>query len=607
MATNKKIQTTELDFDGIKQNLKTYLQGQSEFSDYDFDGSGLSILLDVLAYNTHYNALYTNLAINEAFLESASKRSSVVSKAKELGYTPNSAKCATAVVGVTFINNSLNAPSFAEIPRYSTFSSNINGSTYTFYTTESHVAQRSNNQYIFNNIEIKEGTYLEFRYTISAGTKIVIPNTNVDISTLRVYVQDDVESSTITTFNLADTIVNVGSTDPIYFIKELDNGLYEIEFGNGVVGKALSVGNIVDITYIVCNADAPNGAASFSYNGPLPGSSEAFVNTQTIAIGGGAAESIDSIKWNAPRMYAAQNRAVTADDYRVLINSMYPGIKSISVWGGESNNPPVYGKVFIAIVPNDGGVLEQADKDYILDDIINPRKALSVTPEFVDPEYIKIGLDVSFYYDPQMTTRNANDIASLVLQVLQDYNTTSLNTFGGVFKHSRLSTLIDQAEPSITSNITTVKLYKEIIPIFDTSATYNIQLSNPIYNSGVPEESISSTGFYCTDSEELCFIEDVPVPNSTTGNLALFYVNNSSQKIIVKTVGTVDYLSGTISIVNLTITGLLSTPLTVIIAPQSYDVVAARQQFAIIDFDFVTVTPVADISTQPYTFTSSRS
>ena len=246
MLPNKKIQTTELDFDGIKNNLKEFLRGQSQFSDYDFEGSGLSILLDVLAYNTHYNALYTNLAINEAFLDSASKRASVVSKAKELGYVPRSATTATATVNVTFINNAIDAPDFIQIPRSTLFKAKSGESTYNFYTVESKIAYRQDNQYIFENLELKEGVLLENRFIVQAGSSrsYLIPNANVDLSTIRVNVQETAQSSTSETFVRAETLLEANSTSKVFFVKETDNALYEIEFGNGIVGQALSAGNV---------------------------------------------------------------------------------------------------------------------------------------------------------------------------------------------------------------------------------------------------------------------------------------------------------------------------------------------------------------------------
>lgn len=608
MTVNRKIQSTELDFDAIKENLKEYLRGQSQFSDYNFEGSGLSTLLDILAYNTHYNSLYTNLAINEAFLDSASKRSSVISKAREIGYTPYSSKCATAIINVIMVNTQISAPDFIEIPRGTPFLSTVNGTTYSFYTVDTNIAYKNDIMHIFqfNNIVIKEGTLLQYQYIADVNNRsFLIPNPNVDTSTIKVTIQDNPQSSNITTFVNANNIINIDSESPVYFLKEIDNGFYEIEFGNGIIGKSLNAGNQINIEYIVCNQDAPNDAKTFTYNGEVLADYQISTFTVAPAFGGSGPESINSIKWNAPRSYSAQNRAVTEDDYKALINSMYPDNRAISVWGGESNDPPVYGKVFISIVPKSKDVLSDDDKQYILDNIINPRKVLSVIPEFVDAIPLKIGLDVSFYYNPLRTTKSSGDISNLILQTINNYNINTLNTFGGIFKHSRLSTLIDQADPSITSNTTTVSLYRELQPNINVNSSYNISINNPLQNSGIPGDSIISTGFLCSDSKEICVIEDIGDNNTTTGTLRLYYHDINGQKIVIRNIGTIDYSKGEIIIIDLNITGL-PTPLVFTIKPKSYDVLSTYQQVAMIDFDRVTITPILDTVSQPYKFTSSR-
>lgn len=608
---NRRIQTTELDFDQIKSNLKTYLQGQSQFSDYDFEGSGLSVLLDVLAYNTHYNALYTNLAINESFIDSASKRASVVSIAKELGYTPASARCATANVSVAMVNSQLTAPSTIEIPANTSFSTTVNGASYTFYTVESYIAPLIDGQYLFPSVTLREGTPLQFRYTYTDGLQITIPNPNVDISTVRVTVQENAQSSTFDVFSASNTILNLTSTSAVYFVKELDNGLYQLEFGNGVIGRQLAEGNVVNISYMTCSADAPNGARTFLYQGTLPVNTTAFVSTTDAASGGAQPESIESIRWNAPRAYAAQNRCVTIDDYKTIVTSLFPEALAVSVWGGEENTPPEYGKVFLSIVPRTTDFLSEDQKAFILQTIINPRKPVTVTPVFVDPIYLKLELNVSYYYNPQLTTRNSGDITSLVTQTINTYNTNTLNSFGSVFKYSQLSNLIDRSEQSITSNITTIKLHREVTPIYGTVASYTVNLGNPVYNSGVAEESILSTGFYTPDGPDLdtpCYIDDLPVggEDAGVGVLRLFYYNTSGDKVVIKNVGTVDYTKGLISITAVNIVSLYASAWTLIIKPESNDVASIQHQFVEIDPLLLTVTPVIDNPAEPYKFTSSR-
>lgn len=604
---NNRIQTTELDFDAIKENLKNYLKGQSQFSDYDFEGSGLNILLDVLAYNTHYNALYLNLAVNEAFLDSASKRSSVVSKAKELGYVPRSASSATAVVDIMMLNDQLTAPSTATLPAYSPFTSIVDTTTYTFYTTEAYTAVRSGNQYLFPDVILREGSFLQYRYEIIDNTSINIPNGNVDLSTLTVSVQETAQSSATEVFVRSTTILNVDANSAVYFIKENEDGTYTVEFGNGVVGKQLSSGNVVTISYLVCNDEAANGAGTFTFAGTAPANTTVYVTTTTTANGGAVAEDVDSIKWNAPRAYAAQNRCVTAEDYKTIITSNYPGIKAIAVWGGEDNTPPEYGKVYISVVPKDTDFLTEAQQQYILDYIVGPRKPLAVTPVFTNPTYLKIQLDVAFYYNPALTTRSVGDLITIVQDTILDYDAANLKSFGDVFKMSRLSGLIDNSETAITSNIMTLKLHRGVTPVYNIVSGYTINIGNPIYNSGVGEQSVLSSGFYSAETTEVCYIEDQPLGEaSTTGNLRLFYINSSGAKVYLRNVGTIDYTAGIISIADLNVTGLFETSWNFVIKPQSNDVASLQNQFIEIDPTLLTITPVIDTPTKTYTFTSSR-
>lgn len=607
MATNRKIQTTELDFDGIKTALKTYLQGQEQFSDYDFEGSGLTTLLDILAVNTHYNALYTNLAINEAFLDSAAKRSSVVSKAKELGYTPKSATASTAVVTVLMLNDQINAPTTVEIPVYSPFTTQVNGKNYTFYTTSSSTATRDGNQYIFSGVELKEGQFLQNTYVYSSGAPIVIPNKNVDRSTITITVQENAQSTTLETYVESTTIINLDPTSLVYFIRELDDQTYQIEFGNDILGKSPSAGNVITISYLVCAQDAPNGASSFTYGNTLPTSTTAYVVTQTAAAGGAAPEDIESIRWNAPRAFTTQNRCVTLSDYQTIIKSMYTPTRSVSVWGGETANPPQYGKVFIAVVPQSMENLTTSEKNYVLEQIVNPRKPLSITPVIVDPTYLRLTVHTTFYYNPRLTTRSASDIQALVRQTIVDYNNTYLSEFGGVFKFSKLGTLIDASEPAITSNITTILLHREITPTYGILSEYKVNLGNPVYDSGVAEESILSTGFIPADTTQTCYIDDIPANDGTgTGTLRMFYLTTNNEKIFVKNVGIINYVKGLIEINDLNITRLAGEVFELKIKPQSNDVAGTQDQFVTIDPTEIVVNAVAESAYKSYEFTSSR-
>jgi len=610
MASNKKINVTELDFDNIKSNLKNFLKGQDQFQDYDFEGSAMSVLLDVLAYNTHYNALYNNMAINEMFLDSARKRNSIVSLAKMLGYTPRSASCAKAIVTVS-VSGGTNSPATVTLPAYSEFTTNVDGTQYTFYNTGSVTAARSNNAYTFTDLEITEGRPLSFKYVASAGSRYIIPNSNVDITTLKVRIQENSTSSMYETWSNTETIVNATSVSKAYWVKEIDDGLYEITFGDGNIGRALDVGNVIHLDYFVSSLDAANGARSFSYNGgTILSGAQVSVTTTGIATNGSDKEANDSIRFNAPKFYAAQNRAVTPDDYKALIYANVPEAKSVSVWGGEDNNPPVYGKTFICIKPKDATKLTSVQKAAITSSILSNRNVVSVIPEIVDPEYINIALNIAVYYNEQDTTRTAAEIATLVRQTVISYNDSDLQTFDGVFRFSKLSKLIDETDPAIVNNITTVLLRRKMTPRYNVSAQYLLNMINPIYYSGVAEESFSSTGFYIAGSDQVHYLDDDGVRY-----VRLFRLGTNATKIIVNDqIGTIDYTKGIIDIKNLHITALADVDFELSIAPQSNDVVSALTQVAEIATDHLKITAIADKTASGdlrggynYQFTSSRS
>lgn len=586
---SKKIQTTELDFDAIKQSLKTYLQGQAEFSDYNFEGSGMSILLDVLAYNTHYNSLYLNLALNEAFIDTASKRASVVSKAKELGYTPKSAKCSTAVVNITVIDESIAAPSYLEIPAYSVLNCTIDSKTYNFYTTQSYIAYKDSSQYFFENVTIKEGTLFQYSYEYSENGSYIIPNSNVDTSTLTVTVQENALSSETVVFTNSDTIIDIDGNSNVYFLKENYDGYYELEFGNGDIGKQLEVGNYITIRYLISSLDTANGIGSFSFNN----FSNSFVSTVDASFGGTSQEDIESIRWNAPRYFTTQNRCVTANDYRNIIKALYD-VKDVNVWGGETMTPPQYGKVFISVVPKTTPVLTEDEQNYILNNIIAPRKSLTITPEFVDPTYINIEIAVKYFYDPALTTRSAGEISTIVLQTIEDYNQKNLNTFSGIFKYSRLTSDIDNSEPSITSNSMTIKLHRALTPIYGVDSSYTVELGNAVKNSHTFEEAVISTGFYIKDNSNVCFIEDNPPISGSIGTLRMFYRDSLNNKTYIGDVGTIDYSKGLINIKNITITSLYGNEFKLIIIPEINDVVSNKNQFVQIDISNVSIIPTID-------------
>lgn len=600
---NKRITTTQLDFDQIKINLKDYLKGQDQFQDYDFEGSSLSILLDILAYNTHYNALYTNLAVNESFIDSASKRSSVVSIAKELGYVPGSAACSQATIDFV-ISGYTDPDQIFELPKYTPFSTTVNNVQYNFYTTESYTAYKSGTTFTFSDIVIKEGTPLNFKYTVQNGQKYVIPNANVDLATLKVSVFDNASTANYTAYTRAENLLELDNTSTVFFVKEIEGQFYEVEFGNDVVGKAVQNGNVVVLEYLTCNTTAPNSAKSFNYQGASINGT-VLTTTKIAAASGALPEDIDSIRWNAPRAYTTQNRCVTLEDFKSVIYQYYPNTQTVNVWGGESNVPKSYGDVFISVKPKNKDFLTQEEKTHLLSDVIGPRKAVTIHAKMVDPEYIYVALDVAFYYDPKLTTRSVYDLVTLVKSTIVDYNNVHLVRFDGILKYSQLLRDIVDTEKSISSTIVTVKLHREITPLFNQAPNYVVNLVNPIYNSGVPEESILSNGLNVYAQDNVCYIDDFPTESSKIGALRLFFYNNNVKQFI-KYVGTVNYETGVISISDLILTGVVDGTFTLTIKPQSNDVVSVRNQIVYIKDSLVNVQAVVDTPADNYKFTSSR-
>jgi hypothetical protein len=605
MTNNKKIRTTELDFDAIKSNLKTHLRGQTEFQDYDFEGSGLSVMLDVLAYNTHYNALYNNLAVNEMFLDSASKRDSVVSLAKMLGYMPKSATSATAIVDVV-VNTQAGGTTLLTLPAFSTFSTKIEGVTYTFYNNQTYTAT-GNTSFTFSNVTLTEGIPLDNTYQVSDGVRFIIPNSNADLTTLQVKIQDSQFSSVYETYTLANNLTSVNDQSKIYFIKEIDSGLYELTFGDDVNGKRLSSGNIVHLSYFVSNLDAANGARLFSYTGAsLLSGSTISVNTISPASGGSSPEDIDSIKFNAPKYYASQNRAVTTEDYKTLIYSNFSNVNSVSVWGGDENIPPVYGKVFICIKPNGSQTtLTTLQKQQLLDGILASKNVVSVVPEIVDADVLDILLTSTVYFNEKESNRSFKEIESIVIDTIINYNDQDLQKFDSIFRNSKLLRLIDSSERGITNSNVSIKLRRLVTPKFNVSSEYTINIANPIFisQSKVPEEDVVSNGFYILGSNDIYYIDD-----DGDKALRLFTKNADGTKNVVNSnFGTVDKKTGILKFRELNITLLAEQNLYFYIKPQFNDVVSAFSQVVNISSEDLSVNVISDgsyLAGQNYKFTA---
>ena len=591
------LQITDLDFDQIKNNLKTFLSKQSEFTDYDFEGAGLNILLDLLAYNTHYNAFHANMLANEMFLDSSQLRSSVVSHAKHLGYTPRSARSSKATVDIAVSNVTT---STLTLNKGATLTSTVDDNTYQFVVNESISITPANGVYTFSNVEIYEGTLVTERYTVNTSDpdqRFVINNPNGDTTTLKVTVQNSATDSTTFTYALNTSITDITSTSRIYFLQEIEDGKYEVYFGDGVLGNALNNGNIVTLEYIVSNTDEANGASSFSFSGAIGGFSNIQVTTIANASGGAAAETIKSIKFNAPKRFSAQNRAVTLGDYKAIVSDIYPNVQSIRVWGGEDNDPPIYGRVYISIKSLAGTNLTTTEKERIVSDL-DQYKIASVTPVVVDPEIIYLTIDSDVKFNAKTTARSANDIKTVVLNTITNFDSINLQKFDGPLYYSQLLETINDADDSIVSNITKFKMYQLITPTTTKSETYTIKFNNALYHPHTGHTNILTTsGFKINgDATTEYFLDD-----DGRGNVRLFSTSITGVKNIKNAnQGTIDYATGEIIVNDLFITelsdidGAATTVGRLTVQPASYDVVPVRNQILEVDLTNTTVNVTAD-------------
>jgi len=559
-----QINVTELDFDNIKQNLKTFMQSQAEFSDYNFEGSALSVLLDTLAYNTHYNAVLAHLLANESFLDSAIKRTSVVSLAKNLGYTPRSRRCPVKTIDFTITPSGAYTSSTYTLPRETVFTTSLDGTTYTFVPSEAVTATLQDvsgtAKFVFSNLKLKEGKRITNSFLITTNKEldpIIIPNKDVDTSTLRVRVQTSGSNFNIESYVLHTGILDIDETSKVYFLEETIEGLYSITFGDDVIGKKLTAGNVVIVDYINTNGVTANGAKTFTCSATLTGGGEIKAYSGTVAASGGQnKESIDSIKINAPKYNSTRERGVTASDYKTLILASNENIQSCSVWGGESNDPPVYGKVFISLDPIAGQIITQQDKDNIVSNIIDPKGSIAILPEFVDPEYTFITLKVSVVYNANATSLTSGQLSSSVSSAISTFFNTELNILNKNFYFSALHTIIKGVSNSFVSINIIPSLQKRIeISLFDRDVNYTFT-----FNSRVQPRELHSTWFDYTNNEATnkVKLQDVPdagvVSPEYNGFGTVFLQSESGSKI--RDIGTIDYSTGKITILAMRVSAL---------------------------------------------------
>jgi hypothetical protein len=585
MAANTYLQVTELDFDDIRDNLKTYLSSQDQFRDYNFEGSAMSTLLDVLAYNTHYNAYYVNMLGNEMFLDTAQQRDSVVSHAKLLGYTPVSAIGSTANVQITFtgVDSGVNT---ITIPKNSKFSTTVDDVSYTYVTPEAYTISSTTTTFT-GPINIKEGDPLTHRFTFDASNpgRFILPNKNVDTSSITVRVQNSSSDTNTTEFVRATNLKQIYADSDVFFLEEAADEKYEIVFGNGILGKALVDGNIVIADYLVCNGGDTNGADTFSIDSINIGSSytTASLSVNSISVGGRNQESVDSIKFNAPRIYQTQNRCVVDNDYQRILLAENADLESVVAFGGEQADPPVYGKVYVAVKPY-GELYATLNRKTTLRTSIVDRTPLGIDPVIIDADYTYIIPTITTYFDKTRTRVTAASISADIRSAITSWATSNLGRFGNKLRYSRFVRSLDNiANAAILNNDAEIKLQKRFAPSTDYSQLVTLKYNNPIRPGTVTSTEFTYNGYSS-------YIDD-----DSNGNINIYRFNSDKERVnVVANAGTVDYTTGEVIVQSFAPTAYSDNRIKVTVTPNRLDIIPVREQILIMDAQDAEINTVAE-------------
>lgn len=572
MAANSAITVSGLDFDTIRLNLRNFLAGKPDFSDFDFEDSAIGTLLDLLAYNTYYMSFYANMAANEAFLDTAQIYDNVVSRAKMLGYVPASARGPTANVKVTFTVPANSTFRTINIAKNTQFRAVVNGSSYTFVTPQSYPIYANSSNRFSGFIQITEGVPLTHRFLFSAAnTSFVLPNANTDTSSLTVTVTT---SGNTQTYSLASDLKTVNSTSKVFFIEPDRNKLYKISFGDNILGKKPAFNSTVAVSYRVTNGTRANGANNFTAISTVGGQSSFSLSTVERATGGAEIESAESIKFNAPRLYETQNRAVTKEDYKRIILRDNPDLGAVNVWGGEENDPPIFGKVYACVKPNIGTLVSTNRKERIKLGM-RAYNVQSIDLEIVDPTYLYVIPTMIVRYDPLLTTLQPSEIAVRIANQIIAYESSNLNRFDGKFRYSRFLDLIDSADASIVSSTAKIEAQKKFLPSITQSNTYRISFNRMIYHpSDGYQTATSSTSF--TLNGYTSFLDD-----DGNGNIRAYYLSQGTRTYI-KNVGTIDYMTGLITLNAFQPTSVTSGEIDIRVELDDYNVSPIRNQILLI-------------------------
>ena len=622
---------TDLDFDQIKTSLKDYLRENSNFTDYDFEGSNLSSIIDVLAYNTYINSYNANMISNEVFIDSATLRENVVALARNIGYTPRSRTASKAIISF-FVDTTgfTTKPVTLTLKKgIVTTSSSVFGSeSYSFCLPSDVSVPVVDGIATFNNVTIYEGTYLTSNFTVSSETpappsRYILENANIDTSTLEVAVRDTQSSTSSRKYVFSDTLIEVTDTSRVYFVQEIDDQRYELIFGDGVFGEKLKSLNYIEISYITSSGEAANGVSSFNFNGRIVDNNNNLVSTgisllSTVneSVGGKEIESVDSVKRFAPKIYSTFNRAVTANDYEALIPKIYPETESVSAFGGEELNPPKYGKVFITIKPFYGPYVPDSIKNN-LNTMLRKYSVAGIVTEILDLKYLYVEAHINAYYNPSLAS-NSDAVKAVVSNNVNSYaDSSEMNRYGAKFKYSKFQAVVDNSNESITSNITKIEIRRDMKPSLNQNAEYELCFGNSFYIKSDEGYNIKSSGFTIFGMADTVYLGDSPT-NNRVGNLFLFKLDGrNSPTVVSSNVGTIDYERAEILLKPINITGtskkVQDIPIIEVSAcPQSNDIVGLQDLYLQLDVSNSTVDMVADSITSGentagnlYTATSS--
>ena len=571
MAANNALLVTDINFDTIKGNLQSYLSSQSEFQDYDFESSGMQTIIQLLAYNTYQNAIYTNFVSNEMFLDSALIRNNVVSHAKLLGFTPTSARGAEATISVTV--NPAGSPDTVVVPANTTFSSTVDGVSYTFQSKDTTTFTRSDAGVYNAQVVIREGDPVQESYTVSTVNPVryILNNQNSDTTSLKVSVQQSVSNTAVQIYNLADDITTINGNSAVYFLQENNDGAYEIQFGDNILGKKPLDGNIVKLNYNVVNGPTLNGARTFNGPATLAGNSSYSIATTSRAVGGSNPQSVDSIKFNAPKNFSAQNRAVTANDYKSILLNNAPDLQTISVWGGEKNSPPVYGKVYISAKPFDGDVLSASRKAELIE-LLDDRNTVTIEPVFVDAEYLYVVPSIQVRYNPAVTNKDGNTLLNQIDSVMNTFNLNDLGVYNSNFYLSEFIKKIDSIDDSVINVAIDIQMQRRFIPNTTITQAYQVNFNNPIYNPHAGHKyAISSSSF--TYNGFTCYFDD-----DGNGKLRIYRIVQGKRVPVINNAGVVNYALGSVRIYAANFTGFTGDGIKINAVPAQQFVKSLRSQ-----------------------------